>query len=165
MIYQSYSIECLFNRALLQKRPISSLSIYSKFSWYTIPHMIIHERFHEQRDTDLKIEWVPQYRRTHIYIYIYRMSNEIQRCTVSWDGVATTSRLLKIIGLFCNRALLQRLYSAQETYDFKQPTKRSHPISYSQRISCSHYVSFYRYAVATVSRIDKITGLFCKRDL
>ena len=42
--------------------------------------------------------------------------------------VATVSRLLKIIGLFCKRALLKRLYSAKETYDFKEPTNRSHVI-------------------------------------
>jgi len=43
-------------------------------------------------------------------------------------GVATISRLLKIIGLFCKRALWNRRYSAKETYDFKEPTHRSHPI-------------------------------------
>jgi len=43
-------------------------------------------------------------------------------------GVATVSRLLKIIGLFCKRALSKRGYSAKETYDFKEPTSRSHPI-------------------------------------
>jgi len=43
-------------------------------------------------------------------------------------GVASISRLLKIIGLFCKRALQKRLYSAKETYDFKEPTNRSHPI-------------------------------------
>jgi len=45
-----------------------------------------------------------------------------------WCGVATISRLLKITGLFCKRALQNRLYSAKETYDFKEPTHRSHPI-------------------------------------
>ena len=44
-------------------------------------------------------------------------------------GVATISRLLKIIGLLCKRALQKRLYSAKETYNFKEPTNRSHPIS------------------------------------
>ena len=43
-------------------------------------------------------------------------------------GVASTSRLLKIIGLFCKRALLKRLCSTKETYNFKEPTNRSHPI-------------------------------------
>jgi len=44
-------------------------------------------------------------------------------------GVATISRLLKMIGLFCKRALLKRRYSAKETYNFKEPTNRSHPIA------------------------------------
>jgi len=43
-------------------------------------------------------------------------------------GVATISRFLKIVGLFCTRALSKRLYSAKETYHFKEPTNRSHPI-------------------------------------
>jgi len=42
--------------------------------------------------------------------------------------VATISRLLKIIGLFCKRALQQRFYFAKETSCFKEPTKRSHPV-------------------------------------
>jgi len=43
-------------------------------------------------------------------------------------GVATISRLLKIIGLFCKRDINKRLYSTKETYNFKEPTNRSHPI-------------------------------------
>jgi len=47
---------------------------------------------------------------------------------ISNYGVATISRLLKIIGIFCKRALWNRRYSAEETYDFKEPNNRSHPI-------------------------------------
>jgi len=43
-------------------------------------------------------------------------------------GVATISRLLKIVDLFCKRALQKRRYPAKETYDFKEPTNHSHPI-------------------------------------
>ena len=32
----------------------------------------------------------------------------------------------EIIVLFCKRALKQRRYSAKETYNFKEPTNRSH---------------------------------------
>ena len=49
--------------------------------------------------------------------------------------VATISRLLKIVGLFCKRALQKRLYSA-----------KGH--------TC--------YGVATISRLPKNIGLFCK---
>ena len=44
-------------------------------------------------------------------------------------GVATSSRLLKIIGLLCKRAPLNRSYSAKETYNFKEPTNCRHPIA------------------------------------
>jgi len=43
-------------------------------------------------------------------------------------GVATVSRLLKMTGPFCKRALWKRWYSAKETSNFKEPTNRSHPI-------------------------------------
>ena len=43
-------------------------------------------------------------------------------------GVATTSRFLKIIGLFCKKILQKRRYSAKMTYNFGEPTNCSHPI-------------------------------------
>ena len=43
-------------------------------------------------------------------------------------GVATLSRIDKMIGLFCKRALYKRRYSAKETCHFIDPTDRSHPI-------------------------------------
>ena len=44
---------------------------------------------------------------------------------VSYE-VATISRLPKNIGLFYNRVLEKKLYSAKETYVFKEPI-HSHP--------------------------------------
>ena len=38
-------------------------------------------------------------------------------------GVATISRLLEIIGLFCKRALYKKLFSAKETYNVKGGTE------------------------------------------
>jgi len=46
-----------------------------------------------------------------------------------WKRLRCLRWLLQIKGLFCKRALQQRLYSAKETYDLKEPTNRSHPIS------------------------------------
>jgi len=43
--------------------------------------------------------------------------------------VASISRLLKITGHFCKRALLKRRYSAKETYNSDEPTNRKHPIA------------------------------------
>ena len=45
-------------------------------------------------------------------------------------GVATVSRINTILGLFCKRDLPKRRYSAKDTYDFIDPTDRSHPISW-----------------------------------
>jgi len=47
---------------------------------------------------------------------------------VCGHGVATISRLLEIIDLFYKKVHLKRLYSAKESYDFKDPTNCSHPI-------------------------------------
>jgi len=55
-------------------------------------------------------------------LYCYQKSPECY-------GVATSCRLVEIIRLFCKKTLQKRLYSAEETYNFKQPTNRSHPIS------------------------------------
>jgi len=49
-------------------------------------------------------------------------------------GGASISRLLKIIGLICKRALQKRLYSAKELYNLKDPTNCSHPISESRTV-------------------------------
>jgi len=43
-------------------------------------------------------------------------------------GLATISRLFKITGLFCQKALLKRRYSAKKTRNFMEPNNRSHPI-------------------------------------
>jgi len=43
-------------------------------------------------------------------------------------GVATISRLLKIIGLFCRISSLCNGSFAKEICNFKEPTNRSHPI-------------------------------------
>jgi len=44
-------------------------------------------------------------------------------------GVATMSRMLKNIGLFCKRGLQKRPVFCKETCIFKHPTHRSHPIA------------------------------------
>jgi len=80
-------------------------------------------------------------------------------------GVATISRLLKIICLFCKRALWKRLYFAKETYDFKEHTNRSHPIRIVTYVlpamSCDIYICMYMEYMYEFEMI----GLFCKRAL
>ena len=71
---------------------------------------------------------------TIIYIlYSYSTCNRWIRCIIDeYDAD-------KIIGLFCKRALLKRLYSAKETYDLIDPTHRSHPII-SKYLSKAYFV-------------------------
>ena len=86
---------------------------------------------------------------THIYVYIlYRrikesflvgmrhahMKEPRLKCQY---GVATISRLVKMIGLLCKRALQQRLYSANEIYNFKEPINRSHLIPTAALCVCN----------------------------
>jgi len=58
-------------------------------------------------------------------------------------GVARISRLLKFAGLFCKGALYNRRYSAKETYDFKEPTNRSHPIDTSRMYVYTNSTNLY----------------------
>jgi len=66
---------------------------------------------------------------------VFHTKTKIQRIRVMThfdvSGVATISRLLQITGLFCKRALWNRLYSVKDTSNFKEPTNRSHPISHN----------------------------------
>jgi len=48
---------------------------------------------------------------------------------VAQYGVVTISRLLKSIGLFCRTSSLWQGSFAKETYNLKEPTSRSYPIS------------------------------------
>jgi len=103
--------------------------------------------------------YICAYRYVYPCIYVY-----IQTETFSWrqckrHEVASSSRLLKSIGVFCKRATQKRQYSAKETCNFKEPTNRSHPTAfYCMLLACM-------YGVATISRMLKNIGLFCKRDL
>jgi len=65
-----------------------------------------------------------------VYTYVYVCIRVCTSCMPESYGVASISRIDKIIGLFWKRALEKRLYSAKETYNFIDPTNRSHPIAY-----------------------------------
>jgi len=57
-------------------------------------------------------------------------------------GVATISRLLKIISLFCRISSLLQGSFAKETFNFKEPTSYSHPIS-DEAIAIRESVRFH----------------------
>jgi len=85
---------------------------------------------------------------TYIYIYIYIYVSIIRENCLIWKskccyGVATISRLLKIVGLFCRISSLLQGSFAEETYDFKEPTNRSHPIVWSPLWADALYISRY----------------------
>jgi len=75
-------------------------------------------------------EWDKSHTSPSLSLQHYRHATlRRQSCLfVFHSGVATISRLLKIIGFFCERTLWKRLYSAEETYNFKEPANCSHPI-------------------------------------
>ena len=96
---------------------------------------------------------------THVYTHILtrkhksrRLQQKLKFLTSQLDnyfthGMATCSRLLRSIRLFCRILSLLQDSFAKETYNFKEPTRRSHPIA----ISCSKlsseltFVNVYRW--------------------
>ena len=68
-------------------------------------------------------------------------------------GVATISRLLKIKNLFCRIQSLLYGSFAEETYNFKEPTNRSHPIFVLQRTS-HLYLSLGVHSCKCLLRVD-----------
>ena len=70
-------------------------------------------------------------------------------------GVATIRRLLQMIGLFCRISSLLQGSFAEETYNFKEPTNRSHP-----RVSSTHqlYCRPYIYVLIHVSTCNLLTS-------
>ena len=63
------------------------------------------------------------------YSYVtHVLCSHVTHASHTGYGVATISRLLKNIGLFCKRDLQKRPIFCKETYIFKHPTHRSHPI-------------------------------------
>jgi len=66
----------------------------------------------------------------HIYEHLNKTTKLSREC-IPLYGMATISRMLKNLGLFCKRDLQKRPIFCEETYIFKRPTHRSHPISKS----------------------------------
>ena len=85
------------------------------------------------------------------YMYYRKVKGHI-----AYYGVATISRLLKIKGLFWKRALWRRLYYAKLTYHW---VVRKYMYCRKEKLHIAYC------GVATISRLLKIKGLFCKRAL
>jgi len=79
---------------------------------------------------------------TYMYICIYTRTYVY--------GLATISRMLKNIRLFCKRALQKRPVFCKETCIFKHPTNRSHPIVTERCCTQMRYDSTYTHNTYTV---------------
>jgi len=83
------------------------------------------------------------------HIWLKDSTSHSLRHVCGMYGVATCSRLLKILGLFCKRALWKRRYSAKVAYNFKEPTNRSHPIVvYDSKYTCG-YIDVWLSCICT----------------
>ena len=84
-------------------------------------------------------------------------------------GVALVSRIDKMIGLFCKRALLKRRSSAKETYNLVDPTNRSRPVISRYILLADDRCLLDRYLVWLFGRITglfcRVAGLFCRRQV
>ena len=100
------------------------------FIWSTLPVLQFWWRWREWEGKDYQID------RVRRMVEREWEGNDCQTHATHWQreweehdyGVATISRLLINIGLFCRISSLLQGFSAKETCDFKEPTNRSHPI-------------------------------------
>jgi len=109
---------------------------------------------HEWHDTSMRVTWSIQLcdmTLLHVYHVSYIYASYVSFTWVTWlmprrmhtcnaihsnPRTASMGRLrlvgsLKLYVSFAKRALWTRLYSAKETYNFKEPLHRSHPIQHS----------------------------------
>ena len=74
------------------------------------------------------------------------MSSPGRKSTDCCYGVPTISRLLKMVDMFCKRALSKKLYSAKETYNLKEPSNCSHPICHQRWLETLNHCMTYTFA-------------------
>jgi len=106
----------LFYMALLQKRP------------FVVPHNTssVNEKLLCRISTLLYGSFAKETFCCASQHFVCEWKIVVPRCIEY--GEAAVSRLLKIIGLFCRISTLLYGSFAKETFNFKEPTTRSHPI-------------------------------------
>ena len=115
----------LFYRALLQKKPINLLILLTKATPYTRICRCVYMLWGGY------MYQAPENCRCLLQNIVSFAKEPYKRDDIQQQyfcGVATCSRLLKIVGVFCTISSLLQSSFAKETYDFKEPTNRSHPI-------------------------------------
>ena len=95
----------LFYRALLHKRAVILRSL-----------LIVATPYYIYAYQNFRLLYVHFFLYCSIYAYLSKRSSGETRY-----GVATISRLFKMIGLFCKRVLYKRLCSAKETLILRSP--------------------------------------------
>ena len=124
---QTYKSRAMYMSSYIYEMYSSYMSSYIYMTY--ILHICLH--IHTQHDTythDI-----------HALTCTWRHQCLMYMKTYRFCGVSTISRLLKIIDLFCKKALKKGWYSAKETYNLKERTNRSHPI-YTWRCACHRYM-------------------------
>jgi len=117
--------------------------------------------------------WVHTWIHTHFHTYSYHSHTRALTCAkIQYTtymqtsrptdrracityGVATISRMLKNIGLFCKRALQKRPVFCKETCIFKHPTHRSHPIGLrrcNKRILIAIFIEYTKKSLHSIKR-------------
>jgi len=122
----------------LQKTTCTALGAYCPAGWHVMEIVIDNAHDHRACFFGLLNHEMPEFHKhAHGGARQYVACGHGDLIFRRWSrvyGVATISRLFKIISLFCKRALLKRQHSAKKTYNLKEPTNWSHPIPRSSSI-------------------------------
>jgi len=114
---------------------------HARQMWPGMPYIYIHAYAYWEAYT----KNVPRH---VLYVHTYVHILGIPYTHIREYGVATISRLLKIKGLFCRIPSLLQGSFAKETYNFKEPTNRSHPIPYTHIRYC--WVQLYIHTLGNL---------------
>ena len=94
-------------------------------------YICIHTHIYDFRERALRVRFLsrrPRWPCISTTMYEHHTLWDQRYLWLARYGVATISRLLKIIGLFCRISSLLEGSFAKETYNFKEHTNRSHPV-------------------------------------
>ena len=132
-------IICLWINKLFTYKHIAHICAYihAYLSIYTHTHKRAHTHPHTRTRTHTHTHThTPKHTHAYTHAHAYAETHELINCKETyklinpsqcWYGVATISRLLEIISLFCRIWFLFKGSFAKVTYNFK-PTNSSHPI-------------------------------------
>ena len=93
--------------------------------YYVVVFNSIYVFYVNSNDSTWLCDLIVYYMIWYVVVWVYTI---IVYAIMKSYGMATISRLPKIIGLFCRIPSLLQGSFAKETYHSKEPTNRSHPI-------------------------------------